>query len=259
VSSEKSSRQSAQTALGNADFQWSEFDPEAYFQHYYCDSHPDDDRVVECAVAALKRALPAGAELDIVDVGTGPNLIPLFCALPRARRLTAWEYAASNIAWLAAELEQDAMRPQWRHSWGVTREAYLPEYVLSESPLPGLREKTRLHQGSIFDLPKHSWDAATMFFCAESITGRRDEFEAACAAYAGCVKTGGTLAAAFLVGTSRYVIADRQFPILCLSPEEIERSFAHHATNIESERIGIVDREIRSGYSGFVFLTGIAR
>jgi hypothetical protein len=260
VPTEKPSEQElARPALSNADFQWAEFDSEAYFQHYYGESHPDDDQVVRCAVAAMKQALPAGADLDIVDVGTGPNLIPLFCTLPRARRLTAWEYAASNIAWLAAELEQDEMRPQWRHSWGVTREAYLPEYVLPESPLPALREKTRLHQGSIFDLPKRSWDAATMFFCAESITGRRDEFETACAAYASCVKPGGTLAAAFLVGTSRYVIADRQFPILSLSAAEIESSFARHATNVKAERIGIVDREIRSGYSGFVFLTGVAR
>jgi hypothetical protein len=52
------------------------------------------------------------AALDVVDVGTGPNLIPLFCALPRARRLTAWEYAESNVALLDAELRRDEMRPQ---------------------------------------------------------------------------------------------------------------------------------------------------
>jgi hypothetical protein len=108
-------------------------------------------------------------------------------------------------------------------------------------------------------LPERNWDAATMFFCAESITGRRDEFEAACAAYARCVKLGGTLAAAFLVGTSRYIIAGHQFPILSLSAKEIESNFARHATDIKAERIGMVDREIRSGYSGLIFLTGVAR
>jgi hypothetical protein len=245
--------------LGNADYRWSEFDAEAYFQHYYGESHPDDDAVVRCAVAALKRALPPGNGLDVVDVGTGPNLIPLFCALPRAARLTAWEYAPSNIAWLGAELARDDMRPQWQHSWAVTREAYLPEFVLADNPLPILRAKTVLQRGSIFELPERNWDAGTMFFCAESITGRQDEFERACAAYARCVKSGGTLAAAFLVGTSRYIISGRQFPILCLTAEAIESTFARHATDVSAERIGMVDREIRSGYSGFVFLTGIAR
>jgi hypothetical protein len=66
----------------NADYQWAEFDSEAYFQHYYGEPHPDDDRVIRCAVEAFKRVPPLGAELDVVDVGTGPNLIPLFCTLP---------------------------------------------------------------------------------------------------------------------------------------------------------------------------------
>jgi hypothetical protein len=74
----------ARAPSGNADYQWSRFDSEAYFQHYYGEPHPDDDRVIRGAVEAIKRAPPFDAALDIVDVGTGPNLIPFFCALPRA-------------------------------------------------------------------------------------------------------------------------------------------------------------------------------
>ena len=48
------------------------------------------------------------------------------------------------------------------------------------------------------------------------------------------------------------------FPCLSLSAESIESVFARHASGIKTERIGIVEREIRSGYSGFVFLTGTA-
>ena len=98
-----------------------------------------------------------------------------------------------------------------------------------------------------------------MFFCAESITGVMDEFEAACAAFARSVRTGGTLAAAFLVRSEGYVVADRPFPVLKLSPETIQDVFKHHAGHVKAEMIGIVDREIRSGYSGFIFLTGTAR
>ena len=168
--------------LGNADYQWARFDSEAYFQHYYGEPHPDDDRVIQCAVAAMKRAAPAGATLDVVDIGTGPNLIPLFCALPRARSLTVWEYAQSNVAWLKAEMLRDEMRPQWRHFWSVTREAYQPEYNLPDNPMPLLRAKSSIKQGSIFDIPERSWDAATMFFCAESITSKFEEFEQGVAA-----------------------------------------------------------------------------
>jgi hypothetical protein len=207
----------------------------------------------------MKCAQPINAELEVVDVGTGPNLIPLFCALPRARKLTAWEYAESNVAWLEAEMRRGEMRSQWRHFWGVTREAYQPEWRMPEDPMPILGAKTVVRQGSIFDLPQRTWDAATMFFCAESITERQDEFETACAAYANCVKPGGALVAAFLVRSAGYVVADRPFPVLHLSAEAIEEAFARHAASRKAQTIGIVELEIRSGYSGFVFLTGIAR
>jgi SAM-dependent methyltransferase len=243
---------------GNADYQWASFDAEAYFQHYYGEPHPDDDRVIRCAVEAIKRAPPLETALDIVDVGTGPNLIPLFCTLPRAARLTAWEYAESNVAWLESEIASDTMRPQWQHFWSVTRDAY-GDAPLPANPMPDLRAKAKIHQGSVFALPERTWDAATMFFCAESITERHDEFEAACAAFARCVKPGGALIAAFLVRSAGYVVADRPFPVLSLSPDTIETAFSAHADGVQAELIGIVEREIRSGYSGFIFLTGIAR
>lgn len=244
---------------GNADYQWGQFDSEAYFQHYYGEPHPDDDLVIRVAVEVLKNAPPQNGALDVVDVGTGPNLIPFFCAMPRARRLTAWEYAETNVAWLQKELSHDDMRPQWRHFWSVAREAYGAAWELPDNPMPVLRERCVIKQGSIFDLPPRTWDAATMFFCAESITERQDEFEAACASFARCVRPGGTLAAAFLVRSGGYVVADRPFPVLKLSAETIERVFKQHADGVNAELIGIVDREIRSGYSGFIFLNGIAR
>jgi hypothetical protein len=255
----ENSSENAPPGRGNADYEWSAFDAEAYFNHYYGEPHPDDDRVLACAVEAIKRAEPPRRELDVVDVGTGPNLIPLFCALPRARSLTAWEYTESNVAWLKAELGRNGMRPQWRHFWDTARTAYGSEYRLPDDPLPGLRAKTVVRQGSIFDLPARSFDAATMFFCAESITGRQDEFEAACAAFARCVKPGGTLAAAFLAQSAGYVVKGSRFPALPLSAESVVSVFVPHAARLKTEAIGIRERPIRSGYTGVVFLAAIAR
>jgi hypothetical protein len=244
---------------GNADYQWAQFDPEAYFQQYYGEPHPDDDLVTRVAADVLKQAPPLGQALDVVDVGTGPNLIPFFCALPRARRLTAWEYAEANVGWLEAELGRDVLRPQWQHFWDVARGAYGADWQLPDNPISLLRERSTVTRGSIFDLPARTWDAATMFFCAESITKRQDEFEAACAAFARCVRPGGTLAAAFLVRSEGYVVADQAFPALKLSPEAIEGAFKDHAGAVRTQQIGIVDREIRSGYSGLLFLSATAR
>jgi NNMT/PNMT/TEMT family len=260
LSTEKSpSDKPARQPSRNADYRWAKFDSEAYFQHYYGEPHPDDDRVISLAVAAMKSAPPLGGELDVVDVGTGPNLFPLFCTLPRARRLTAWEYAESNVAWLEAELKRQDTRPQWRHFWQVAREAYAPDFTLPEDPIPLLREKCTIARGSVFDLPERQWQAATMFFCAESITEQQDEFEAACRAYARCVKRGGVLAAAFLARSSGYAVKEARYPALSLSAEKILNVFAPHADSLDAELVGIVPREIRSGYTGLVFMTGRAR
>jgi hypothetical protein len=246
-------------AKGNAEYQWAKFDSEAYFQHYYGEPHPDDDLVIERAAAAIAKARPLGEKLSIVDVGTGPNLIPFFSAMPRASHFTAWEYAESNVAWLKAELQRTELRPQWRHFWDVARRVHGPEAKLPDNPLPALAAMTDVEQGSIFDLPKARWDAATMFFCAESITERYDEFEMACARFAQCVKPGGALVGAFLVRSGGYVVADRAFPVLHLSSETIAAAFEKYATDVVADHIGIVEREIRSGYSGFVLLTGRAK
>jgi hypothetical protein len=85
-----------------------------------------------------------------------------------------------------------------------------------------------------------------------------DEFVRGCAAFARCVKPGGALAAAFLVRSGGYIVGDRPFPVLSLTPEAIEDVLSRYARDVEMQRIGIVEREIRSGYSGFVFLTGRA-
>lgn len=238
----------------NEEFQWSQFDPEAYFEHYYGDPHPDDGRVTACAAKALMQALPADEDIAVVDVGTGPNLIPFLSALPRAKSLTAWEYSQANLDWLRQELDRPALRPQWEYFWREVRNVYGQSPALPADPAAQLRAKAELQHGSIFDLPQARWDAASMFFCAESITERMDEFEGACASFVRCVKPGGTLAAAFLVGSAGYEVAGRRFPAIRLAPAQIEAVFQPLCSRVEIEPIGVVDQEIRSGYSGALFL-----
>ncbi len=241
----------------NDDFSWSDFDPEAYFQHYYGEPHADDDRILELACAALKKASPPGRTLRTLEVGTGPNLCPLFAALPRARRATAWEYADSNLDWLTKEIESGRNRPQWAHFWNVARRAYGED--LPDAPFDWLREAADVRQGSIFDLPKGEWDAATMFFCAESITERQDEFEAACASFARAVRPGGHIIAAFLANSDGYTVSDHAFPALRIDAAALRDAFVELTHDLEIEAVGLVDQEIRSGYTGCLFLTARAR
>ncbi len=238
---------------GNADFAWSDFDPESYVAHYYADPHPDDDDVVRRTAQALRDATRAPRE--VLDVGTGPNLFPLMAALPRAARVTAWEYAQSNVDWLRAELARDSLRAPWPHFWEIVR-GVNPE--AQADPLPELKRKADIRQGSIFDLPPRAFDAATMFFCAESITERQEEFERACHCFARAVRPGGLLAAAFLAGSRGYVVADTAFPAVSVDADALRKAFAGVARDIVVAPIGLVEEEVRSGYAGMLFLTAHA-
>lgn len=246
----------------NRDARWSDFDPEAYFEHYYGEPHADDDALTTLAARALRKAgadRPGG--LDVVDVGTGPSLIPFLCALPVARRLTAWEFAPANLSWLAHEIMGRHLRPQWQHFWGVVKAAHGGEHtvaspLMAHDPLPRLAACSRLVRGSIFDLPRHAYDAGTMFFCAESITGSAEEFDAALKAFVGTVRPGGMIAAAFLVRSSGYDVAGRRYPAIDLGADEIAARMARHLATLDATPIGLSDREIRSGYSGSLFVAG---
>ena len=244
---------------GNEEFGWSNFDPQSYVDHYYADPHPDDDEVVRRTCAALIAGAAGRTDLDVLDVGTGPNLFPLLSALPVARAITAWEYAGSNIAWLKQEVGRPELRAPWLHFWSVARAAHAIVSADAAAPLAALRGKLDAVQGSIFDLPTARWDAATMFFCAESITARQDEFETACARFADAVRPGGMLAAAFLAGSRGYTVGQEDYPAVSVGPNELQAAFDRVAAEIKIERIGDREEEIRSGYSGMLFLTARAR
>lgn len=235
---------------------WVNFDSESYFNHYYGEPHPDDDLVLATMCGAFKMA---DNPLNTIDVGTGPNLYPFFAALPRAERLTAWEYSPANVAWLKAELRRDPMRPQWDHFWKVVRDAYGPEWDVPSDPVAELRRKATVLQGSIYDLPKRGWDAATMFFCAEAVTDKQDEFDKACACFAGAVRPGGMLAAAFILGSAGYEVGGRRYSVMKLSEDSLKRTFGAIADAVTTQNIGIVEEEVRSGYTGMCFLTARAR
>jgi hypothetical protein len=239
----------------NESYDWSKFDTDYYFGHYYNEAHPDDDALCRATTVALACAIPIGEPLDVIDVGTGPNLLPLLTAAPRARRLTAWEFAPTNIAWLRAELAGHEPRWQWQHYWRLVREATPAGGDLPQNPLDALRGKVDVHQGSIFDLPEARWDAATMFFCAESITQQQDEFDRACGCFARAVRPGGTLVGAFLNRSDGYVVAGRDFPVLEVTPKSVLAAFGGTIADPKIEMIGIVEEQIRSGYAGMILLT----
>ena len=171
-------------------------------------------------------------------------MIPLLAALPVASRLTAWEYSKPNLEWLANELTGPTLRPQWQHFWQQVKAAHSLDGanaspMLPHDPLPPLVQRTRLLRASIFDLPPRTFDAATMFFCAELITANTDEFQTAVSAFTGTVRPGGLIAAAFLAGSSGYEVSGRRYPAVAIDSEDIAACLVARVEALEFTPIGI--------------------
>lgn len=237
----------------NADANWAAFDPDAYFEHYYGEPHSDDELVAGKAAAALRAYAGERRNLQLLDVGTGANLIPLLAALPVAQSLTAWEYAARNVAWLKTEFQRATLRPQWQIFWSQVVDVYGAE-AAHMNAAQKLRACARVQQGSIFDLPVAQFDAASMFFCAESITRDQQEFAHACQAFANAVRSGGALVAAFLARSDGYQVSGIDYPAVPIDATSVAAIFAPLCRSCKIETIGLCDNQVRSGYSGMIFL-----
>lgn len=235
---------------------WHNFASDEYLEHYYADPHADDEQLAVETARAFAAFAPQGG-LRTLDVGTGPNLYPLLAVLPYAGKVTAWEYASSNVAWLRQAVSARRLEKPWPHYWQLIQQADLRAAQIAD-PAGELARRLEVVQGSIFDLPVQRFDAATMFFCAESITRDEDEFRLACRAFAGCVRPGGLLVAAFLAGSKGYEVAGVEYPAVAVDADVIEGAFRDATAHCEIRAVGCHGAEIRSGYSGALLLTARA-
>ena len=242
-----------------------QFDPEAYFQHYYGEPHPDDERVIRLRGSGHESRRRRSTRSWMSSMSALVQVSFHSCArLPRARRLTAWEYAE----------RQYCLAGSWNYSRKEMRLAMASLLAMSPAKAyaaglsacltircPSLREKSTDQteaQSSIFP-ERHMGCGDHVLLCGIHYRATRTSSKPHVAAYARCVKRGGALAAAFLAHSAGYIVKASRFPALPLSAESILKAFAPHAEGLKAEAIGIVQREVRSGYSGLVFLTGNAR
>jgi hypothetical protein len=71
-------------------------------------------------------------------------------------------------------------------------------------------------------------------------------------------ETRSLLAAAFLARSTGYAVNESHYPALSLSAESTLDVFAPYADGLKAKS-AVGERQVRTGYLGFIFLTGIAR
>ncbi|HEU5469559.1 MAG TPA: SCO2525 family SAM-dependent methyltransferase [Actinophytocola sp.] len=252
----------ASTERRNEDYPWHEFDPETYLADNYAVLRDEDRQMVELVRDFFAQQFadnPARTGRRGIDVGTGTNLYPALAMLPFVDRLTLYDYSPANIAWLARQ--RAAHWPSWTGVWSRFWR------ILSERPsyahLDGharaeLARCVDVIRGSVFDLDSNGqrWDVGTMFFVAESITQRREEFTAAVNHFINALRPDSPFAVAFMEDSRGYEVAGRSYPSTPVSCAEVWRCLRSRAYDVTVERVDVGDEPLRAGYSGTIVACG---
>ncbi|MEV6600884.1 SCO2525 family SAM-dependent methyltransferase [Actinoplanes sp. NPDC051346] len=242
--------------IGNGDVDWDQFDSRAYFDHNYGTLRDDDAQVIDIVANFFQDAAPAWAERAI-DVGTGANLYPALTMLPFAAEVVLYERAFSNRQWLTDEL-RDPHRSWWRfwdHIAGGSRGH--GAYAALREPFDLLSRRAEVVKGNVFSLPPGQFDLGTMFFVAESITTRDDEFERATQSFVNSLKARAPFAAVFIRNSSGYEVSGRSFPACSVDERHVRRALAPVAQGTRIRPVTSADH--RDGYHAMIVATGRKR
>lgn len=255
----------APDALQNADAPWNVFSSHDYWSQNYSKLQAEDQEIIR-RVSHFFISAFAGrpAATRAIDVGSGTNLYPALLMLPWTEQILLTDFSKSNIEWLHDQLADDSSPWAWQPFWREMRDA--EPYNKVDRPRKLLREAcisvpgyAGIEERSVFDLPKAEWDLGTMFFVAESITEKPDEFRTAVASFVGALKPKAPFAAAFMAGSEGYDVADTTFPALPITRKDVRQHLIElGATGLSVELLQTKHR-VRDGYAGMIVATGFAR
>lgn len=226
---------------------WNKFEPYTYIQDNYATIHDEDREIIR---RLLKFFTSVGKLRLAVDVGTGPNLYPIMLLLPYIEKVYCVEYAPKNINYLRDQLH--SLDTNWYAFWQLIKNGS-PDHQIDL--LKNLKKKLIIKKGDIYDLPKSSYDLASMFFCAESITDSYKQFQVACLSFIQSAKKNGYLVATFMENSKGYEINGVQFPTYPVNTSLVRKIFTPYTQNLTVKHIPVGKQPLRSGYTGMILLT----
>jgi len=241
----------------NDDAPWDRFDSDDYFWHNYGHLRHDDAQIIEIVadffVHCFDRSQP-GNLAKAIDVGSGTNLYPALTMLPFASRVTLFERSPSNRQWLIDAVNEP--QGSWNEFWKAIA-ADRPTYQRIRDPLDVLAGRAWVTKGNVFALEPNQFDLGTMFFVAESITTRDDEFRRATQNFVGSLVPGAPFAAAFMRRSGGYFVGSTFFPAYSIDTVDVESCLPPIARMSQIKRVDSDD--LRDGYSGMIVATGWKR
>jgi hypothetical protein len=236
----------------NDDVAWDTFDSEAYFQHNYGHLLPEDAAIIRIVADHFHNWAPRQWRTNAIDVGSGTNLYPALTMLPFVGRVTLYERAHTNREWLIHQLRRPA--ESWHTFWDQLQGR--SEYDRIAKPFEQLSSRAEVEKGNLFNLEQDSYDLGTMFFVAESISTRMEEFERAIKRFIGSLTSGAPFAATFMRDSSGYEVGSQWFPACSINEDDVRRCLTRIA---QIDGIDTIDsHDLRDGYNGMIVATGRA-
>ena len=252
--------QGSKTARGNRDYPWDDFSPEEYFKYNYVDFRDDDRQIVDIVSRSFVKAfaatpLPPGARG--IDVGTGANLYPALTMLPFCEKITLYDYSAANVAWLRKQHAEGW--PSWNEAWDKFWSDLCADgnYKSVSHPKEELSRRVTIEQGDVLDLPIHErYDAGTMFFVAESITGKREEFLNAVDHFFAMLKPAAPFAMAFMEHSKGYHVGSQTFPATDIGESDVSDCLNARADDVQTVLLPPGNKPLRDKYTGMIVAHG---
>jgi hypothetical protein len=233
----------------NADPDWDRWPVPVYLAENYRNLHESDDAVIAHHSAAY-RELAAGSLGRAVEIGTGPNLYPLFLASGAARRIDAVDRSEAGLGYLRRQLT-GAPDPIWEPFWHRCR-GLNPTLPATMTEALG---RVHIVQGDAFALAGSNYDLASMHFVAESVTEDPHEFDEFCAAFVATVRPGGHLVAAFMENMGRYELGDgSRWPGIPVDGATVARVLGPLTEDLRISRIDADPGLPAYGYTGMVLM-----
>lgn len=250
---DKKDRLGAPAAAGNAAFKWDRFGSDSYSDHNYGTRRADDTKLLRLTVAWFRRmSISHGTQLHGVDVGAGPNLYPALAMLPFCEAITLVEYSKSNVRWLRKQVKD--LSSQWEPFWEiVSPEGSLGDFASAREKLARV---ATVRRGSIFDLPTDAWEIGTMFFCAESLTEKREECDEATRRFVNALQPGAPFCAAYMRNSKGYDVAGRRYPATQVIEADIDFALRSIPDYMRTHVVDIDPEPVHAGYDGYLLTVG---
>jgi SAM-dependent methyltransferase len=222
---------------------WEHMKAFSYFEDNYETPHPVD---LHLAHLLLLDWAGIGPAEHVVEIGTGPNLMPVLAALPYiTKQLLVTDYSQANRTWLENALAK--IDPGWLRFQSTDRA--IGELQTRANVV------ARVHDLSVYHMPSSYYDVASMHFVAESITDSPVAFHMALSSIHDSLKPGGHLLASFMLGSTGWNVAGAHFPAVSLTENDVTSALTSAGFDrFDPVRLHEGAEPVRDGYTGMLYV-----